>query len=102
MDVNELMRAFDQMKSRMTDMEKDLGGKRAEGEAGGGLVRVMVNGKMEVLSVRIDPKAIDPGDPGMLEDLVVTAVNRALNKAKEAAAQDMAGGLLGGGGFPGL
>lgn len=101
MDVNELMRAFDSMKSRMTDMEKGLGDKRAEGEAGGGLVKVVVNGKMEVLSVRIDPKAIDPSDAGMLEDLVVTAVNRALTRAKEAAAQDMAGGLMGGG-FPGM
>lgn len=101
-DVNELMKNFEQMQSRMGDMEKTLGQQKVEADAGGGLVRAVVNGRMELLSIHISPKAADPADVGMLEDLVVTAVNRALAKAKEEAASQMAGGLMGGGGFGGL
>lgn len=101
MDMNELMKMMERAQSQMGEMEKSLGDQRASGEAGGGLVKVQVNGRMEVLSVRIDPAAIDPTDAGMLEDLVVTAVNRALANAKQSAASELAGGLLGGG-FPGM
>lgn len=68
-----------------------------EGHAGGGAVSVTVNGAMEFLAVHIDPDAVDPGDVGMLEDLVLAAVRDATEKAR-ALAYGQAGGLLGGAG----
>ena len=82
----------------------------AEGTAGGGYVTVKVNGRMEVLSVRISPDAMNLNDREMLEDLVAAATNQALNKVRELLAQESAKmaanmglppGMLGSG-FPGL
>lgn len=95
-DLGGLMQQLQQAQSRIQEMEKTMGDRRVEAEAGGGLVRAVASGRLELLSIQIDPKAIDPEDPGMLEDLVLTAANRALSQAREMMAQEMSNGLLGG------
>lgn len=69
-----------------------------EGSSGGGVVTVKASGKQEIIEIKIDPDVIDPEDTEMLEDLVVAAVNQALQNARETAEEKMssvAGGLMG-------
>ena len=77
-------------------MQEDMAAKQAELEAceydvaaGGGVVKVKINGKKEILSVKIDPEVIDPDDAETLEDLVVAAVNEAIKKVESISAEEM-------------
>jgi DNA-binding YbaB/EbfC family protein len=81
---------------KLRDSFQSIGQLEAEGSAGGGAVTVKVNGRLEVVSVRIDPKLVADGDAELVEDMVAAAVNAALTKAREAAAKSIAsltGGL---------
>ncbi|HEY4220390.1 MAG TPA: YbaB/EbfC family nucleoid-associated protein [Myxococcota bacterium] len=94
----EMMQKAQEMQEQMT---RDLQQKTIVGESGGGMVRVVLNGMMEVKSVKIDKAAIDPSDPSLLEDLVRAAVSQAIAQAEEArmeSTRSMAGGF----GIPGL
>lgn len=95
------MQAAQKMQQDVARLQEELGGKKVEATSGGGMVTVVANGRQEVLSIKIDPQAVDPRDVGMLEDLVSAAVNQALTKAKELAQREMAA-LTGGLGLPGL
>jgi hypothetical protein len=95
-DLGDLMSQLQQAQSQLQDIEKTMGDREVKADAGGGMVKVSANGRLEVLSVKIDPRAMDPGDPGMLEDLILTAVNRALAQARDLMAQEMSQGLFGG------
>jgi nucleoid-associated protein EbfC len=80
----------------MKDLQENLRRIKVEGSAGAGMVTVEANGQQQILSCRIDPALFSAGDREMVEDLVVGAVNQALERAKLAAAQEMskvAGGL---------
>lgn len=70
-------------------VQGELAEKSVEGSAGGGVVVATVNGRMEVLSVKIEPEVVDPDDSAMLEDLTMAAVNDALKKARELAAAEL-------------
>ena len=93
------MQRLQQAQGQIKEMESRMGDAIAMGEAGGGMVKVKANGRMEILSVKIDPDAIDPEDPEMLEDLILSAANQALANVRQSMAQQMAG-LAGGMGFP--
>lgn len=97
----QMMRQIQKMQAEMAKAQEELGGRTVEAAAGGGAVRVTVSGHLELKSIRIDPAAIDPNDPAMLEDLVLAAVNEGLKKAQEMAAQTMSR-LTGGLKLPGL
>jgi DNA-binding YbaB/EbfC family protein len=84
-----LMRSAHEMQSRMAELQESLRQLRVEGSAGGGMVKVEVNGQQQVLSCRIEPELFGSGDREVLEDLIVAATNQALEKAKAAAAQEM-------------
>jgi|SRR5579863_4488197 len=90
-----LMKNAHEIQGRMKDLQENLRRLRAEGTAGGGMVTVEVNGQQQVLSCRIEQSLFDDGDREMVEDLVVSAVNQALEKIKQAAADEM-GKLAGG------
>jgi DNA-binding YbaB/EbfC family protein len=95
--LSEMMQQAQQMQDRM---QQDLRTKTVEGQAGGGLVKVTVNGLYEVARVQIDPRAIDASDPTMLEDLVRAAIGQALSRVEEVRmenARSMAGAM----GLPG-
>ena len=76
-----------QMQSQMAKIQEALAKETVEGSAGGGVVAVVMTGEQKVQSVKISPEAIDPEDVGMLEDLVLTAVNDALVKSQELVAK---------------
>jgi DNA-binding YbaB/EbfC family protein len=81
---------------KLRESVQSLGQVEVEGSSGGGAVTVKVNGRLEVVSVRIEPKLVADGDAELLEDLIAAAVNAGLTKAREAAAKSlasMAGGL---------
>jgi len=103
-DMNDLMRQAQQMQTQMAQAQEQLALETVEASAGGGLVTVKATGTGEITEIKIDPKAIDPDDPEMLEDVVLAAVNEALRSAQNLA-QSKLGPALGGLqglGLPGL
>jgi DNA-binding YbaB/EbfC family protein len=90
LDIQYLMRQAKKLEKAMADAKEKLGELTVEAEAGGGLVKVTMNGKCEVTRLAIDPKAVDPADLAMLEDLVSAAVNAGVEKARVAADEQMA------------
>ena len=99
MNMN-MMKQAQKMQQEMLKMQQEMETKTYEATAGGGVVTASVNGKHELVSIVIDPEAVDPEDVEMLQDLVVAAVNEATRKADADAAssmQKLTGGLnLGG------
>ena len=93
------MEKLQQAQGQIKQMESRMGEASATGESGGGMVKVTANGRMEITAIKIDADAIDPTDPEMLEDLVLSATNQALANVRQSMAQQMAG-LAGGMGFP--
>ena len=87
--MGQLLKQAQQFQSEMAKMQEELGERTVEASAGGGMVTVVVNGKQELLSVRIDPEVIDPDDQEMLQDLVMAAVNDGLTKAKAMMNEEM-------------
>jgi DNA-binding YbaB/EbfC family protein len=85
----------------MAEMQAELGNRTATAQAGGGMVEATVNGRQELLSLRIDPEVASPDDVEMLQDLILAAVNEALNRSREMMAQEMSK-LTGGMQIPGL
>jgi DNA-binding YbaB/EbfC family protein len=105
MDMDKLLQQVEQMQGEMQKAQDELASETVEATAGGGMVTVKANGSGEIQEVKIDPKAIDPNDPEMLEDMILAAVNEAIRSAQslaEAKLGGLAGGALGGLGLPGL
>ncbi len=96
-----IMKQMQKIQQEMEKIQEELANKTVEGTAGGGMVKVVANGKQEILEVKIDPEVINKDDVEMLEDLIVAAVNQAREKAQELQAEDMAK-LTGGLKIPGL
>ena len=99
MDMNKLMQQMQQMQEQMTQAQEELAGEIVEASAGGGMVTVKANGAMEIVEIKIDPKAIDPEDPDLLADMVLAATNEAIRSARSLMEQrlgGLAGGALGG------
>ncbi|HMO27403.1 MAG TPA: YbaB/EbfC family nucleoid-associated protein, partial [Tepidisphaeraceae bacterium] len=85
----DLMRRAGEMQGKFRQMQESLAARTVDADAGAGAVRAVVNGKMELVSVRIDPAKIDPADMELIEDLVVAAVGAAQTKAREMIQQEM-------------
>jgi nucleoid-associated protein EbfC len=84
-DIQYLMRQAKKLEKAVADAKEKLGEVVVEADAGGGLVRVSMNGRFEVTRMEIDPRAVDPAEKALLEDLVAAAVNAAVEKARVAA-----------------
>jgi len=95
------MKMIQQMQNRMMKIQEELEATVVEGTSGGGVVKAEVNGQRALQSIKIDPSAVDPEDVEMLEDLVVAAVQDAMEKASRLA-EDKMGALTGGMKIPGL
>ena len=96
-----IMKQAKNMQERMFALQEELAAKRVEATAGGGMVSVTVNGKFEILSLKIEKEVVNPDDVEMLQDLIVAAVNEGIRKAQEMAASEM-GKITGGMQIPGL
>ncbi len=101
MNNRALMRQARELQAKMMKAQEELNNTSIEASSGGGAVTIVMNGQQKILSVKISPDAIDPSDIGLLEDLVLTAVNEALQKSQELA-QKSFGALTGGLQIPGL
>jgi hypothetical protein len=99
--LGDLMKQMQAMQAKMEQMQEELSEKRVEGSSGGGMVRVIANGKQEILEIKIDPEVVNPEDVAMLEELVLAAVNQAKEKAAELQMEGLSG-LTGGMKIPGL
>ena len=100
-NMNNMMKQMQKLQKQMENLEEDLKNQEVTGTSGGGAVEATVNGKKELIRVRIDEAVVDPEDVDMLEDLVLTAVNNAMEEADSVANQKM-GKLTGGLNIPGL
>jgi DNA-binding YbaB/EbfC family protein len=98
-NIQEMMKQAQQMQERL---QKEMSALRVEGNAGGGMVTVRVNGAKQVESITIDPEVVSKDDVGMLQDLIVAAINDAQRKADEEMAQKMGGMLPPGMKLPGM
>lgn len=99
MNIQDMMKQAQQMQERL---QKEMASVRVEGNAGGGMVTVIVNGAKQVQSITIDPEVVSKDDVGMLQDLIVAAINDAQRKADEEMAQKMGGMLPPGMKLPGM
>lgn len=103
-DLGSLMQQAQQLRDKMEYMKKGLAEQKVEGSSGGGMVKVSVSGDLRVQTVEIDPAVLDE-DRGMIQDLIVAAVNSGLEKARELAQEQLGSMLPPGmppGGIPGL
>ena len=96
-----MMRQAQQLQKQMAKLQEEIENSKVENSVGGGVVKVVVTGKMVVESIEIDPEVDDSEDVEMLQDLVQSAVNGAIEKAQELASTKM-GALTGGLNIPGL
>jgi len=104
-DMNKMLKQAQQMQEELQKAQAEAANEVVEASAGGGMVTVKANGAGEIVSIEIDPKAIDPDDPELLADLVLAAVNEALRSASALMQSKMSGlipGDLGSLGLPGL
>jgi DNA-binding YbaB/EbfC family protein len=96
-----IMKQAKKLQERMAQLQDQLALKTVEASAGGGMVSVVVNGKHELVSLKIDREVVNPDDPDMLQDLIIAAVNEGVRKAQEMATAEMAK-ITGGLSIPGL
>ena len=88
-NMQNMMKQMQKMQKKMAEAQEELGEKRVEGTAGGGMVTAIVTGHKEIVDVVIKPEVVDPDDIDMLQDLVLAATNDALKKAEELTNQTM-------------
>ncbi|WP_071461111.1 YbaB/EbfC family nucleoid-associated protein [Bacillus massilinigeriensis] len=88
-NMQNMMKQMQKMQKKMAEAQEELGEKKIEGTAGGGMVTVIMTGHKEVVDVVIKPEAVDPDDVEMLQDLVLAATNDALKKTEELTNQTM-------------
>ena len=96
-----IMKEAQKLQQQMEKIQAEVAQKKVEATAGGGMVTVEVNGKQEIVSIKIDPEVVNREDVQMLEDLVLAAANEALRKSREMMQQEL-GKLTGGLRIPGL
>ena len=101
MGMANLQRMAQQMQQDMLRIQGELETLTVDGSAGGGVVQAVVSGKQEIVSVTIDPAAVDPADVDMLQDLIVAAINDALRESRQVAEEKMAA-VTGGLRLPGM
>jgi DNA-binding YbaB/EbfC family protein len=104
-DLNALMKQAQKLQTDVARVQEELAKMTCDGAAGGGMVTATVNGQFEVVKIKIDKTVVDPSDIGMLEDLVMSAVNHAATKVRETSKERMAaimGGMPGLPGMPGM
>jgi hypothetical protein len=100
-NMQKMMKQVQKMQSDMARLQEELAGKSVEASSGGGMVTVVVNGKQEVMSIKVNPEVVDPEDVEMLEDLLVAAVKEAMRKSQEMVSEEM-NKITGGLKIPGL
>ena len=99
--LGNILKQAQQMHAKISQLQEEMAGKTVETSSGGGMVNIVMNGKQEILSIRIEPEVINQEDVEMLQDLIAAAVNEAIRKSQEIMAEEMKK-ITGGLGIPGL
>lgn len=89
-NMGQILKQAQQFQEKMMKLQEEVGERTVEASSGGGMVTVVINGRQELVSIKIEPEVIDPQDPEMLQDLIMAAVNEAMARAKEMVNQEMA------------
>ena len=100
-NIGNIMKQAKKMQEKIGRLQAELETKTIEAQSGGGMVRVIVNGKFEVVSLKIEKDVVNPEDFEMLQDLITAAVNEGIRKSQEMASSEMAK-ITGGRGIPGM
>ena len=100
-DLSGMMKQAQKLQAKMMAMQEELGNRTVSAQAGGGMVEAVVNGRQELLTLRIDPEVVVAEDVEMLQDLILAAINEALSRSREMMATEMSK-LTGGMQIPGL
>ena len=100
-DMGNLMDIAQKLQGDVAKMQENLARMQCDASAGGGMVTATVNGQYQLVSIKIDKDVVDPNDIGMLEDLIVAAINQAMTKMRETAQSEMSK-LTGGMNIPGM
>ena len=99
--MGNMMKQAQKLQSQMLKIQDELAAKTVEAASGGGMVKAVANGRQQILSIQIEKEVIDPEEVDMLQDLIIAAVNDALNKSQEMVSAEMSK-LTGGLNIPGL
>lgn len=99
--LGNIFKQAQEMHAKISQIQEEMAKKTIEASAGGGMVTIVINGKQQVLSMRIDPEVVNRDDIEMLQDLIVAAVNEAIRKSQEMMAEEMKK-ITGGLSIPGL
>jgi len=99
--LGNILKQAQEIHSKISNLQEEMAAKKVESSSGGGMVSVVINGKQEVLSLRIDPEVVSRDDVEMLQDLIRAAVNEAIRKSQEMMAEEMKK-ITGGMSLPGL
>jgi DNA-binding YbaB/EbfC family protein len=99
--MGKMMKQAQQLQSKMLKLQEELAEKTVETTSGGGMVKVVANGRQQVVSIQIEKEVVDPDDLEMLQDLILAAINDALIKSQEMVSGEMSK-LTGGMNIPGL
>ena len=99
--LGNILKQAQEMHSKISHLQEEMAAKKVESSSGGGMVSVVINGKQEVLSLRIDPEVVSRDDVEMLQDLIRAAVNEAIRKSQEMMSEEMKK-ITGGMSIPGL
>ncbi|MFA5881134.1 MAG: YbaB/EbfC family nucleoid-associated protein [Eubacteriales bacterium] len=100
-NMGKMMKQVQKMQADMAKLQEELVNQTVEATSGGGMVKVVANGKQEIMSIKINPEAVDPEDVEMLQDMVMAAVNEALRQSQDMVAREMSK-ITGGMNIPGL
>ncbi|HLZ19652.1 MAG TPA: YbaB/EbfC family nucleoid-associated protein [Smithellaceae bacterium] len=100
-NIGNIMKQAKKMQEKISHLQQELETKTVEAQAGGGMVRVVVNGKFEIVSLKIEKDVVNPEDVEMLQDLIAAAVNEGVRKSQEMASSEMSK-ITGGLSIPGL
>lgn len=101
MNMQQMMKRARKMQEQLAAAQENIAQSTVDASAGGGMVKVTVNGEMQITSLKIDPEALDPEDVEMLEDMITAAVNEALRGVGDLANRQM-GAITGGLNIPGM
>ncbi|NWF93787.1 MAG: YbaB/EbfC family nucleoid-associated protein [Syntrophaceae bacterium] len=99
--LGNILKQAQQMHAKIAQLQEEMAGKTVEASSGGGMVSVVMNGRQEVLSVRIDPEVVNREDMEMLQDLIAAAVNEAIRRSQEMMQEEIKK-ITGGLAIPGL
>ncbi len=100
-NMNALMKQAQQMQQKMATLQKELESRELETSSGGGMIKIKVNGKQEILEIKIDPECVDPSDVETLEELMLTSINQAVKESQDMVSKAMSK-VTGGLSIPGL